>query len=109
MTVVGAAREPPRQRKEICVSLHVASFVVAVFEAYALTGVGFALLFLPRGVTRLDPRVASAPKTLRLLILPGVVALWPLFAWRWITGAPEPIEDNPHRATARESRGALAR
>ena len=89
--------------------LEFAQFVIGAFEAYALTGVGFALLFLPRGVTRLDPRVAGAPKTLRLLILPGVVALWPLFAWRWITGAPEPIEDNPHRATARESRGALAR
>jgi hypothetical protein len=89
--------------------LEIAQLVVGAVEAYALTGVGFALMFLPRGVTRLDPRVAGAPKTLRLLILPGVVALWPVFAWRWITGAPEPIEDNPHRATARESRGALAR
>jgi len=86
--------------------LEIAQLVVGAFEGYALAGVGFALMFLTRGVTRLDPRVAGAPKTLRLLILPGVVALWPLFAWRWITGA---IEDNPHRATARESRGALAR
>ena len=83
--------------------LEIAQFVVGAFEAYALAGVGFALMFLPRAVTRLDPRVAGAPKTLRLLILPGVVALWPLFAWRWITGAREPIEDNPHRAKARES------
>ena len=89
--------------------LEIAQLVVGAFEGYALAGVGFALMFLTRGVTRLDPRVAGAPKTLRLLILPGVVALWPVFAWRWITGAPEPIEDNPHRATARESRGALAR
>jgi hypothetical protein len=89
--------------------LEIAQLVVGAFEAYALAGVGFALMFLPRGVARLDPRVAGAPKTLRLLILPGVVALWPLFAWRWIAGAPEPIEDNPHRAKARESRGALPR
>jgi hypothetical protein len=34
---------------------------------------------------------------LRLLLLPGVVALWPLFATRWITGAPDPVERNPHR------------
>ena len=83
-------------------SLVIAQFVVGVFEAYVVAGVAFALLFLPRGVTRLDPRVAGAPKMLRLLILPGIVALWPLFAWRWITGAHEPIEDNPHRAKARE-------
>ena len=39
----------------------------------------------------------------------GVVALWPLFAWRWIAGAHEPIEDNPHRAKARESLAAAGR
>jgi len=91
------------------VSLVIAEVVVGIVEAYALAGVAFALMFLPRGVTRLDPRVAGAPKTLRLLILPGIVALWPLFAWRWITGAHEPIEDNPHRAKARESLAAAGR
>ena len=90
-------------------SLEIAQFVVGAFEAYASAGVGFALIFLPRGVARLDARVAGAPKTLRLLILPGIVALWPLFAWRWIAGAHEPIEDNPHRAKARGSRPAGVR
>jgi hypothetical protein len=85
------------------VSLEIAQIVVAACEAYALAGLVFALIFLPRGVARLDSRVAGAPKTLRLLILPGIAALWPLFAWRWMTGAREPIEDNPHRAKARAS------
>jgi hypothetical protein len=89
----------------------VAEAVVATFEAYMFAGVAFAVVFLPRAVARLDPRVAGAPKTLRLLILPGVVAFWPLFAWRWITGRREPIEHNPHRAKARISAagGALGR
>jgi hypothetical protein len=91
------------------VSLEIAQFVVSAFGAYAFAGVGFALIFLPRAVARLDPRVAGAPKTLRLLILPGIAALWPLFAWRWATGAREPIEDNPHRAKARESLPATGR
>jgi len=82
------------------VSLALAEFIVALFEIYALAGMAFAVLFLPRAVTRLDPRVAGAPATLRLLILPGVAALWPLFAWRWLSGAPEPIERNPHRSKA---------
>ena len=90
-------------------SLVIAQFVVGVFDAYIVAGLAFALLFLPLGVTRLDPRVAGAPKTLRLLILPGIVALWPLFAWRWIAGAHEPIEDNPHRAKARELLAAVGR
>jgi hypothetical protein len=78
--------------------LDIARFLVALLELYALAGVAFAGLFLPRAVTRLDPRVADAPASLRLLILPGVAALWPLFAWRWLSGASEPIERNPHRS-----------
>jgi hypothetical protein len=82
------------------VSTDTAQVIVALFELYALAGFAFAALFLPRGVVRLDPRVAGAPKTLRLLILPGVAALWPVLAWRWITGASEPVERNPHRVKA---------
>jgi hypothetical protein len=85
------------------VPIEIAQIVVATLEAYVVIGMGFALMFLPRAVVRLDPRIAGAPKTLRLLIFPGVVALWPLVAWRWSSGAHEPIEDNPHRMKARES------
>jgi hypothetical protein len=82
------------------VPIEAAKVVVAVFEVYALAGVGFAVLFLPRAVVRLDQRIEGAPKTLRLLILPGVLALWPLFAWRWTAGVSDPVERNPHRTKA---------
>jgi len=82
------------------VSLAFAQFIVALFEGYALAGMVFAALFLPRAIARVDPRVAAAPVTLRVLILPGVAALWPLFARRWVRGTPEPIECNPHRLKA---------
>lgn len=80
--------------------LQVANVLVAVFEAYVMAGLAFALLFLPRGIARLDHMIAGSPKTLRLLLLPGIVALWPLFAWRWCAGAIEPIERNAHRVKA---------
>ena len=80
--------------------MEIAEAVVVLFELYVLAGVGFAVLFLPRAVVRLDHRLEGAPRTLRLLILPGVVALWPLLAKRWMTGSPEPIERNPHRTKA---------
>ena len=80
--------------------LEIARVIVALFESYGLTGVVFAVLFLAHGVARLDPRVAGAPTTLRLLILPGVAALWPVLAWRWIAGSSQPIERNPHRTKA---------
>ncbi len=81
-------------------SIEAAQFIAAFFELYALAGVAFAVLFLPRGIVRVDPRVAGAPKALRLLILPGVAAFWPVLLWRWIAGASEPVERNPHRAKA---------
>ena len=81
-------------------SVDVARVIVALFELYVLAGVLFAALFLPRAVARLDPRVADAPRTLKLLILPGVATLWPVLAWRWFTGAPAPVERNPHRTKA---------
>ncbi len=84
----------------------IARLIVAVFELYAVAGLAFAVVFLPRAVARLDPRIAEAPKTVRLLILPGIVALWPIFASRWITGAHEPIERNPHRLEAGRAGGA---
>ena len=80
--------------------LETARVIVALFEWYALAGVVFAVLFLPRGIARLDTKVAGAPPTLRLLILPGVAALWPVLAWRWLAGAAAPIERNPHRTKA---------
>jgi hypothetical protein len=82
------------------VSLAIAQASVGLFEAYALLGILFAVVFLSSGITRVDPRTASAPRTLRFLILPGVVAFWPLFARRWLAGASEPVERNPHRDKA---------
>lgn len=50
---------------------------------YLLLGVAFAALFFPSGLVRMDPGVRGAGLGFRMLILPGVAALWPLLAWRW--------------------------
>lgn len=81
--------------------MQIAEMIVGACELYAAAGVGFAAAFLPGAIARIDPRVAGAPLMMRVLILPGVVAFWPLFAWRWIGGISEPIERNPHRTKAR--------
>jgi hypothetical protein len=88
--------------------LTLANTIVTAGELYAVAGLIFAAAFLPRGVLQLDERLHGAPITVRLLILPGVAALWPLFAWRWITGAREPVERNAHRTAHRKAdRSAL--
>ena len=81
-------------------SLAFARVVVGALELYALAGFVFAVVFLAAAVTRVDPGVAASPKSLRLLLLPGVAAMWPLFASRWIGGTMTPVERNPHRDAA---------
>jgi hypothetical protein len=74
--------------------------LVAAAEAYALVGVLFALSFLPRAIVRVDERLHESPMLVRALLFPGIAALWPLFAWRWMTGRAVPEERNPHRLAA---------
>jgi hypothetical protein len=89
-------------------ALRVAQVVATVVEGYALVGLVFSVLFLPRGILRVDERLRASPVTVRVLLLPGVAALWPLFAWRWIAGTPIPIERNAHRDAVRPSEEGIA-
>lgn len=52
-------------------------------EAYSVLGVLFAGAFLGRGLPGFDPGAKGAGLGFRLLIAPGVIALWPWLALRW--------------------------
>src|SRR5690349_8884545 len=82
-------------------SMRFATAIVTLLEAYGAIGLVFAVVFLRLGLVHVDPRVVGAPRMFRMVILPGVAAFWPLFARRWLTGAGEPAETNPHRTRAR--------
>jgi hypothetical protein len=74
-----------------------AVFVFALL-AYAALGFLFAVAFVSSGVTRMDPEAQGTKLGFRLIIIPGVMAFWPLLLKRWIRGATEPpLERNPHR------------
>jgi hypothetical protein len=81
--------------------LHVAQLLVTSATTYAACGVVFVLLVLPRLVLRLDAGLHAAPMSVRLLLAPGLAALWPLFVWRLLAGSTPPTERNPHRDSAR--------
>lgn len=71
---------------------------------YALLGLVFAVAFVGFGVTRVDAAAQGTHLGFRLLILPGVVALWPLLLHRWVMNTPEPpVETNAHRRLAKDS------
>jgi hypothetical protein len=81
-----------------------AQVLTIVVGAYVATGVLFAVPFVLRGVNRIDPVAREGTWGFRLIIAPGVVALWPWLALRWLRGAGPPEERNAHRSAAR--RGA---
>jgi hypothetical protein len=80
------------------VAERIGAFAAGAMYAYAIVGVLFAILFVLRGVQRVDHQARGASIGFRLLILPGAAAFWPLLLMRWLraTGEP-PKEGNPHR------------
>lgn len=87
---------------------------LAVLIVHALTlhvgcGVVVAAALLLGDVARLDPGLQQAPYAVRLLIAPGLVALWPIFAWRRIARRATPLETNAHRRAASLGDGPRSR
>jgi hypothetical protein len=64
-------------------ALTLATWLVRGIGIYLALGVLFAVPFVVRGVGRVDPAAIGAGWGFRLLILPGVAALWPVLARRW--------------------------
>jgi hypothetical protein len=72
------------------------AFVYA-FETYAGLGMIFAVPFVCFVVQRLDPAAQESGIAFRLLILPGVTALWPMFLYRWRRAVVQSHAKKPHR------------
>ncbi|MCI0354317.1 MAG: hypothetical protein L0099_04640, partial [Acidobacteria bacterium] len=54
---------------------------------YAAGGLLFGLAFVGFGLDKVDAAAHATPLAFRLLILPGVVAFWPLLALKWLKAA----------------------
>ena len=57
-------------------------FFLYGLAAYATAGLLFALWFVIAGIGRLDAAAHNSGYGFRLLVLPGVAALWPLLLKR---------------------------
>ena len=88
----------PSQRGEVVISERIAGWIVGGLTVYAAVGVVFALLFVTRGVNRIDPVARESTWGFRVTIFPGSVALWPLLLKRWVLGRQPPTERNAHRS-----------
>ena len=74
------------------------SLSLLMMGAYAGLGLLFALWFVFFAIARVDKEARGTGIGFRLIIIPGVTALWPIFFRRLLRGMPEPpIERNAHR------------
>ena len=75
-----------------------ATWLVRLAAGYLIVGAVFAVPFLLRWAGRLDAVAAHGTRTFRVLILPGVILLWPLLLVRLLRGDPTPpMERTAHR------------
>lgn len=79
----------------------IAQTIVWSLGVYVALGLLFALVFVTGGAGRIDPSVEQSTRGFRWMIVPGVIALWPLLLWRLMQGVQHPpIERNAHREAA---------
>jgi len=64
--------------------VEIARGILAVAGIYGGIGLLFGLAFVALGIQRIDPAARGTSWGFRLLVLPGVVALWPFLALRWL-------------------------
>ena len=67
-----------------------AQWVVLGLGFYLAAGAVFASAFIAVGVGRIDVAARGMPWSVRILIFPGVVALWPLMLTKWLTQRETP-------------------
>ncbi len=83
----------------------IATWLLLALGAYLAIGVLFAIPFLKSGVAQIDPAAKDGTRGFRILIFPGVVALWPLLLKRWRNESNEPPEE---RGAHRQGSGGNA-
>ncbi len=64
--------------------MYAAELFVAFLAIYGGTGAVFAAAFVTFGIHRVDRSAEHSSAGFRLIVAPGVAALWPLLLARWI-------------------------
>jgi hypothetical protein len=62
----------------------VAEWFINLLGLYTGIGLLFAIAFLTVGIRQVDPDSKGSGVGFRLIILPGVAALWPVLFTRWV-------------------------
>ena len=64
--------------------MEIVVFLVYCFYTYLAAGLLFGFWFVFKGVQKMDKGMKGAKWTLRLILLPGTMALWPLLLQKFL-------------------------
>ncbi|MEL7296342.1 MAG: hypothetical protein AAGJ86_01705 [Pseudomonadota bacterium] len=73
-------------------SVATASTIMALLGGYLLIGLVVAIGLLLSGLGNMDPAAAQLRWRVRLLLLPGLVGLWPLMLAKRLTQSEPPLQ-----------------
>jgi len=59
------------------------SIILIVVALYLVTGIFFAIVFLIKGIDKIDTTAHGSGWGFRIIILPGTIVLWPLLLNKW--------------------------
>ncbi len=68
-------------------TMHLSSFIeifLFTLGIYLLIGVLFALVFVVKGVTKVDSGAEGTSWAFKLMIIPGSIAFWLLLLRKWL-------------------------
>ena len=63
--------------------METAALLVEAVRWWSIAGTVVAVAFLAIGIDRVEPN-ARDTYTFRVLLIPGILLLWPLVVWRWV-------------------------
>jgi hypothetical protein len=75
----------------IAMAFEWAQWLVGACGVYLVVGGIFAIAFVSAGLRHIDVAAKDMPWSARLLVFPGVVALWPLMLAKWLTRQQPPV------------------
>ena len=85
--------------------MQTAAAIMKLVQWWGIIGAVVAAVFIAIGIGRVDENAAGS-YTFRVLLIPGVIVIWPLVLWRWFvleTGRDDWLKRHapPRRAHAR--------
>jgi hypothetical protein len=66
------------------------SILFLLLGIYLIAGLLFAIVFLLKGIEKADESAHGATPGFKIIIIPGVIALWPLLLNKWKRKPPNP-------------------